>query len=128
MSPAIAQIELLAQGNLVNLLLWSSGIIVVLMLAGAVMLWVRRKYYENRSGGEQTRFSLAGLERMYQDGRISRDEFRRLRNAVLGLIVKAEAPPAGPESPAEVGGQTETDEKNPGGELSPPPPDDDGKQ
>lgn len=132
--PATAQAELLGQGNLVNLLLWSAGLIVVLLAAGAVMLWLRRKYYEHGSGGAaDARLSLDSLERMYRDGQISRDEFRTLRNAVLGL--KAEPQPAADASAAQGAGLTSGpgdlpggQEKNAGGDLSPPVPDDDGKQ
>ncbi len=128
----IAQVELLAWGRVVDLLVWSSAVIVVLLVAGGVMLWVRRKYYENRGGAAQSQFSLAGLERMHQEGRISRDEFRRLRNAILGVKVPAEAQAQEPAQTGDSGDgpadPPDGDEKNAGGELSPPGADDDGKQ
>ncbi len=127
--------ELLAWGRVVDLLVWSSAVIVVLLVAGGVMLWVRRKFHENRGGAAQSQFSLANLERMRQEGRISRDEFRRLRNAILGVKVPAEASAeAEAQEPAQAGGDDGPadppggDEKNAGGELSPPGADDDGKQ
>ena len=128
----IAQVELLAWGRVVDLLVWSSAVIVVLLVAGGVMLWVRRRCHETRGGASESQFSLASLERMHQEGRISQEEFRRLRNAILGVKVPAQAPA---EEPAPAGGggdgpsgPPDAGEKNAGGELSPPGADDDGNQ
>jgi len=87
------------------LLYGGAGLFVV--LAGVVVIvWLRRRLHD---GGAKTEaFSVEQLEVMRAEGRISDEEFRGLRRALLGLD-------AGPAKKDASG-------------LSEPPEDDDGKE
>jgi len=63
------------------------ALILVIIVIGAVVIpWIKRRYAGGGevSGPEQG-FSIEHLQRMHDSGEISREEFRRLRRAALGL-------------------------------------------
>jgi len=123
-----------------SVVLWGSVVIVILLAAGACVLWVRARILSPMKSDQEGAFSLDSLERLYAEGQLSREEFRRLRNAALGLsamrtpgeaaspseaAATGEAAPPGESKPAE--GPPPADKKPPG-ESSTPAQDDDGKQ
>jgi hypothetical protein len=64
----------------------------VLIVVGVVIVpWVRRRYHPSNAGGADTGspFDIERLERMRRDGLITREEFRSLRRAALGLDMKS---------------------------------------
>jgi len=84
-------------------------ILALLLLAGG-FYWARRIFLTPRPKDDlaaSAGFSLERLEKMLQEGQISREEFSRLRRMALGL---------------EEAGQTGDNSVSPGGE------DDDGRQ
>ncbi|MCD6303893.1 MAG: hypothetical protein J7M21_02905 [Planctomycetes bacterium] len=94
-----------------------AALLSVLVLAGAVFIrWVRRRFHPSAgsSGGSSSGgvFSIESLETMLGRGEISREEFRVLRRAALGLPVKDEktpssvsSGPAGADDEVDDGGQ-----------------------
>jgi len=88
------------------------GIILILVLLGSAagFYWARRALLKPRRQDELSPpagFSMAHLEKMLQAGRISKEEFSRLRRMALGL---------------EEGAQSGDNSVSPGGQ------DDDGRQ
>lgn len=100
-----------------------SGILVaVIVAAGAVVLWFRHRFLGTGAGEESAGFDLTSFEAMRASGKISDEEFRRLRRLALGLPEEAE--PAPPAEPADAAEPSDPPEK-PGGSLSPDGEDDD---
>jgi len=105
---------------------------VLLFLGVVVAPWVRRKYHpsniDDSPGGSC--FDIEHLEKMHRDGLITKEEFRSLRRAALGLDitgVKADnstlsAPTGGDDEESEMntagaGQQAAADEDEPEQEL-----------
>jgi hypothetical protein len=64
-------------------------LVLVVLLAGVGLVWLRRRVLssEGRGGAAGRSFSIEGLEEMRRAGQISEQEFRTLRRAALGLDV-----------------------------------------
>jgi hypothetical protein len=71
-------------------LIWAGVFGGALMVLGAALLYIRRrfnlKYYESQDAA----FRMEDLERMRESGEITEDEFRTLRKVALGLDAPAQ--------------------------------------
>jgi len=83
MTPPVGAV---ASGQYGALIWGSTGVVMVLML-GFALLWLRRKYHPAGSSGDNqiSSFSMRSIEEMRAGGMINDDEFRRLRAVSLGL-------------------------------------------
>ncbi len=69
----------------VEIWIWGGGVLVaILVLSGAVVV-VRRLLYGKVDDSSHGGLSLEKLEELCRDGRISRDEFKMIRNNLLGF-------------------------------------------
>ena len=59
-------------------------LIVLVMACCPLLLWLKRRLSRREAGGGSG-FSIEELEEMRRSGRISTEEFRRLRSVLLGL-------------------------------------------
>lgn len=92
------------------------GLLMVVLLAGmGVLLWLRRRVRAAGESGRAEAFSVESLERMRLEGRITDEEFKRLRRQALGLAGAGGEKPISPSSTPR-GGDDEGDE--PGGSGS----------
>ena len=89
MTPPVGAV---ASGQYGALIWGSTGVVMVLML-GFALLWLRRKYHPAGSSGDNqiSSFSMRSIEEMRAGGMINDDEFRRLRAVSLGLDAPAGA-------------------------------------
>ena len=87
----LASITILAQrGNPTGSILgWSIGLIVMVLVLLAAVVWMRRRLSPTRESG-QTGFSLADLRALRQKGAINQEEFERAK----ARIVQGLKPPA----------------------------------
>lgn len=71
-----------------------AGLVLIVLLLGAwpVLLWLRRRALIREYGDRPGGFSMEDLEELRRTGRISDEEFSRIRRSLLGL------PPASPET------------------------------
>jgi len=73
------------EGVQTRLLLWGVALIAAFLALGLVVVWLRRSLIERRSARPGGRFDLEALRRLRDEGQLSPEEFRRLRNQALGL-------------------------------------------
>ncbi len=73
-----------------------AALLLVILIAGAIVLRLRRKLLEKPPPGES--FGIAALEKLHEQGLVSDEEFSRLRRAAMGL---PPLPPARGPGPAE---------------------------
>lgn len=90
-------VVLAVQGDWLDLVIYGTCLAVALLVAAAVIEFVRRW----RQRGEKTLTpsdQLAAYRALYNRGEISQEEFDRLRDALGGEIRRSAAPPAPPPS------------------------------
>jgi hypothetical protein len=70
-----------------EVLIWGPVGIVVVLLLGFGLMWIRKKYHpdSNSDNDLAANFSIQSIEAMRDSGKISDAEFRRLRVVSLGL-------------------------------------------
>ncbi|MCP4375483.1 MAG: hypothetical protein GY794_04825 [bacterium] len=68
-------------------LVWGPVGIVAILLLGFGLMWIRKKYHPTSSSGNDltASFSIESIEAMRNSGKISNEEFHRLRVVSLGL-------------------------------------------
>jgi len=80
--PIVAPVGISAVGGA---LILGLVLIALIVLLGVGVLWLRRMLLSRREGRQTPILSLEALEKLRGAGRISDEEFKRLRNATLGL-------------------------------------------
>jgi len=65
-----------------DILLYGGGIILLVLVFYATMLWLRRRVRSAGNGVHEPAFTVDRLEQMLADGRINRQEFDTLRRGV----------------------------------------------
>ena len=70
-----------------HILFWSMVLLILVVLAGVGVLWLRRRVEAQGSRAPKT-FSLEALEAMRAADELGEEEFRRLRRAALPLDVQ----------------------------------------
>jgi len=70
-----------------RVMLWGIVVVLALLLLGALLLWMRRRYHSlpSRRESAEAGFSIGGLESLRRNAQITREEFKRLRRLALGL-------------------------------------------
>jgi len=87
--------------------IWCASVLAAVFILGAALMVIRHKYRPQEGRGEESAgFGIEQLESMVDDGQISRDEFRALRRAALGLDCGAGSDDNAPSS----GGSDDDDE------------------
>lgn len=105
-----------AQAGSLQSILIVCGLLMLVLLAGlGALMWLRRRMRAADEGGRTEAFSVESLERMRLEGRITDEEFKRLRRQALGLVGAGGEKPISPSSPP-LSGDDEGDE--PGGSGS----------
>ena len=85
-----------------HLMIWGVVLLVVIVVAGLVILTLRKQLLDRATTEKSDRFDLGRLEQLRTEGELSEDEFRRLRNIALGLdVVKTEKPEPTLSAPAD---------------------------
>lgn len=64
------------------------GIVAIVLVAGPVIFWLRRRALMG-DGGAEPGFSVERLQELRASGEISEEEFQQLRRATLGLAEEA---------------------------------------
>ena len=71
--------------GIVDILLYGGGIILLILVFYATILWLCRRVRSVGDGVQEPAFTVDWLEQMLADGRISRQEFDVLRQNVVNL-------------------------------------------
>jgi len=90
----------------------SALLFAMVLLLGAVVLLYRRRYLGRRSDPAEG-FTLADVRRMYKEGQVSKEEYERIRQTLLGGVIKETNRPG----PTEGLGQTRCSSSHEGKDL-----------
>lgn len=82
-----------------RVVLWGAIMVAAVVVLGGGVLWLRRRLFRRPAAGEDAGFSIEHLEELHRCGQIDDAEFRRLRNAALGLGPPGAEKPDRPSSP-----------------------------
>ncbi len=77
----------IAVSNITQILLASGALVVVAVILGCIVLWLRRRLLSLSAYGTKQgdAFTINQLESLHESGRISDEEFSRMRRAILSL-------------------------------------------
>lgn len=70
---------------LIDMLPWLGAFVVVVLVGGALALWLRRRYNQGDDGSSDT-FSLHQLRRLHASGELSLEEFTQAKSTIVTNI------------------------------------------